>query len=48
MEGAIQFCGSLQYQKHLRYLDISYNSLGREGGVVLGNALLDNQVIIFL
>lgn len=44
MEGAIQFCSSLQYQKHLRYLDISYNSLGREGGITLGNALLDNQV----
>lgn len=46
MEGAIQFCSSLQYQKHLRHLDISFNSLGREGGIVLGNALLDNHVNI--
>jgi hypothetical protein len=44
MEGAVQLCNSLQYQQHLRHLDISFNSLGSEGGLALGTALLDNHV----
>jgi hypothetical protein len=44
MEGAVQLCSALQYQQHLRHLDISFNSLGSEGGLALGSALLDNHV----
>ena len=44
MEGAMELCRALQYQRFLKHLDISFNSLGRDSAVTLGNALLDNEV----
>jgi hypothetical protein len=48
MAGAVDLCNSVRYHNTLRHLDLSYNSIGRDGSVALGNALLDNKVIVFL
>jgi len=42
MQSAVDQCDSLCYNKTLTYLDLSYNSIGTEGGTTLGRALLTN------
>ena len=44
MEGALELCNSIAISNTLVHLDISFNAIGREGGIALGTALLDNKV----
>ena len=45
LNGAIDFCNSLQMNSSLTYLDLSYNALSRDGGIALGNSLLTNTTL---
>jgi Ca2+-binding EF-hand superfamily protein len=45
MEGAVDLSNSLRGLKNLIHLDISFNSFASDAGGVLGNALLDNDVL---
>ena len=45
MEGALELCNSIAISNTLTHLDISFNAIGREGGIALGTALLDNKVL---
>ena len=45
MGGAVDLCSSISMHKTLRHLDLSYNAIGREGGLALGSALLENKVM---
>ena len=33
---------ALAFNRSLRYLDLSFNKLGRDGGLAVGHALIDN------
>ena len=43
--GAMDLCDSLKMTSSLMYLDLSYNSLGMDGGTVLGAALIENKTL---
>jgi Ran GTPase-activating protein (RanGAP) involved in mRNA processing and transport len=43
LDGAIALSDCLVVNTHLTHLDMSYNTLGKEGGEHLGNALLQNR-----
>ena len=45
MEGAVDISNSLRGLQNLIHLDISFNSFSADAGGVLGNALLDNDVL---
>jgi Ran GTPase-activating protein (RanGAP) involved in mRNA processing and transport len=45
LDGAVTFASSLRFNSSLTYLDVSYNSLGQQGGEMLGDALIDNKVL---
>ena len=42
---AVQLCDSVSINKTLTYLDLSFNALGHDGGIALGNSLLHNKVL---
>ena len=46
MQSAVDLSDSLSFNSTLTYLDISYNTIGTEGGTTLGRALLTNKVNI--
>ena len=43
LDGAVDFAQSLSINDTLTYLDLSFNSLGTEGGVMLGVSILTNK-----
>jgi len=43
LDGAVDFCSSLAVNETLTYLDLSYNSLAQDGGIMLGQAIEDNH-----
>jgi len=43
MQSAVDLCESLSFNKTLTFLDLSYNTIGSEGGTKLGRALLTNR-----
>lgn len=43
LDGAVDFAQSLSINDTLTYLDLSFNSLGTEGGVTLGVSILTNR-----
>jgi len=45
LHSAVDLASSLAQNKYLVYLDLSCNSLGREGGETLGNAILSNLTL---
>lgn len=45
MEGAVDLANSLRGLKNLIHLDISFNAFAADAGGVIGNALLDNDVL---
>lgn len=45
LDGAVDFVSSLRTNTSLTYLDLSYNALGKEAGIVLGDAILDNRTL---
>jgi hypothetical protein len=45
LDGAVDFVSALSVNKTLTYLDLSYNALGKEAGIILGEAILDNRTL---
>jgi len=45
LDGAVDFCSSLAINETLTYLDLSYNSLAQDGGIMLGVAIEDNHAL---
>lgn len=45
LDSAKQLCESLSFATKLIHLDLSYNTLGNEAGIMLGSSLLDNKVL---
>ena len=45
LDSAVDMASSIAINDTLTYLDVSYNSLGSEGGTTLGDALIDNRSI---
>jgi hypothetical protein len=45
LDSAVDLASSIAINNTLTYLDLSYNSLGAEGGKTLGDALIDNRSI---
>ena len=43
LDGAVDFAQSLSINDTLTYLDLSFNSLGTDGGVMLGVSILTNK-----
>ena len=46
--GAEDLAASLGINSHLTYLDLSFNTLGTSGGIILGDALISNQSLKIL
>ena len=44
-QAALDIGHSLAVNKSLRFIDLSFNKLGREGGLALGQALLTNTTL---
>lgn len=45
MDSAVDLCDSLSFNSTLTYLDVSYNTIGTDGGNTLGRALLTNKCL---
>lgn len=45
LDSANQLCQSVRVNKSLTYLDLSYNALGTEGGLILGSSLIENKCL---
>lgn len=45
LDGAIALCSAIHLNKHLTYLDLSYNAIGSAGAEILGKSLLDNNTL---
>ena len=45
MSSAVDLCDGLSFNKTLTYLDLSYNTIGVDGGCALGRALLTNSTL---
>lgn len=48
LDGAVTFANAIRHNRSLTYLDVSYNSLGRFGGEMLGDSIIDNKTLITL
>ena len=48
LEGAEVLCNSLRTNSVLTNLDLSYNALGSAAAGVLGDALIENKVSVYL
>lgn len=45
LESGRALCESLGINNTITYLDLSFNALGKEGGLALGDALQDNKTL---
>ena len=45
LDSAMSLCGALHVNHSLIHLDLSYNSLGHDGGLALGDAIIDNRTL---
>ena len=48
LDGAVNLASALRNNSSLTYIDISFNSLGKEGGEMLGDSILDNKTLLTL
>lgn len=48
LDSASDLCSSIGFNPNITYLDLSFNTIGKDGGIALGNSLLDNRALTTL